>query len=132
MRALAIGALAAALGGVLAVGVSAHTDRYDSEIEITAGINSDYVYGGLNSPKASCEPKRKVKLYRKRAGDDELIEASHSIGNAGGATWTIEAPGGTFTTGTYYSKARKRDLAPGQAHSHICRGATSDEIPIEP
>jgi hypothetical protein len=75
MRALAIGALAAALGGVLAVGVSAHTDRYDSEIEITAGINSDYVYGGLNSPKASCEPKRKVKLYRKRAGDDELIEA---------------------------------------------------------
>ncbi len=118
---------------MLAVGVSAHTDRYDSEIEITAGVNADYVYGGLDSPKASCEPKRKVKLYRKRAGDDELIEASHSIGNAGGATWTIEAPRRhALPPGPTTPRPARRDLAPGPAHSHICRGATSDEIPIEP
>ena len=128
-RLLIAGALAAMLGGVLAVTVAAHTDRYPSDIEITAG--SGYVYGGLDSQRPSCEPNRKVKLYRKRSGRDQLIESTKSIPNSGGATWTIEFSSAP-PTGDYYSKARKRDLAPGPGHSHICQGATSDEIPLAP
>jgi len=130
-RLLIAGALAAVLGGVLAVTVAAHTDRYPSDIDITAGISSSYVYGGLDSPRASCEPDRKVKLYRKKPGSDRLIDSTKSIANSGGATWTIEFSSAP-PAGNYYSKARKRDLAPGDGHSHICQGAASNLVPLGP
>lgn len=124
------GLLAAALGGLLAVGVAAHTTQTASTVGITGGVNDDYVYGAVSSQKAKCAPKRKVRLYRERAGDDKLVDETSSLDPSG--AYTIEAATGTFPTGTYYSKARKRDLDPGPQHSHICQGAKSDKIPIEP
>ena len=131
VRLLIAGALAAVLGGVLAVTVAAHTDRYPTDIEITAGGSDSYVYGGVESQRPSCEPDRKVELYRKKPGKDRLIDSTKSIPNTGGVTWTIELNSAP-PTGNYYSKARKRDLAPGGGHAHICREASSDLVPLGP
>jgi hypothetical protein len=131
-RTILAGLAALLAGGALAAVVAAHTDRYDTAININASPNADYFYGALTSEKGACEPKRKIDLYRERGGPDKLVDESRSIDNVDNATWTIAVTGTTtaFQDGTYYSKARKRDLSPGSAHAHICDGAKSGRVNI--
>ena len=132
LRTILAGMAALLAGGALAAVVAAHTDRYDTEININAAPNEDYFYGALTSEKGACEPKRKIDLYRERGGPDKLVDESRSIDNVDNATWTIEVTGTTtaFQDGTYYSKALKRDLGSGSAHSHVCEGAKSSKVDI--
>ena len=123
LRSLLPGLGAVAAGGLLAVGVTAHTTRSPSSVTIAIPPSESYVYGAVSSPKQKCEPRRKVKVFRKRSGDDKLFGATRSPSDNG--TYTITAETGTLPQGTYYSRVLKRDLSPGARHNHLCRAARS-------
>jgi hypothetical protein len=129
-RAVLVGGLAALAGGALAVGVTAHTGHIPSEITINAG--SDYFYGAVSSPKASCEKGRRVRVFRRKPGRDKLFGAERSLGgqlNLG--QYTVTESDVNFRGGAYYSKIRKHDLKPSSgSHDHICRGASSNTTTV--
>jgi hypothetical protein len=132
-RTIAACALAAAVGAVFAVAVVAHTSRTDSDISLfgfTSGGADEYFYGDIASAKGACEPNRKVRIFRKRPGDDALYDATRSLEPAG--SYTVTAATGNLPQGDYYSHIRKRDLKPGKRHEHLCKGAKSAELDVGP
>jgi hypothetical protein len=132
-RTLAVCALALLAGAVAAVGVAAHTTRTDSDISLngfTSGGADEYFYGDIASSNPDCEPARKVRIFRKRPGDDRLYDATRSLQPAG--SFTVTAETGNLPQGDYYSHIRKRDLKPGKRHKHLCKGAKSAELDVGP
>jgi hypothetical protein len=121
-RAILVCALAALAGGALAVGVAAHTRHTPSFLGINAG--SDYFYGAVSSPSENCLPDRKVRVFRKRPGADQLFGKEPSLS---GGTYTVtESSTVNFRNGAYYSRIKKRDLRPQSGrHDHICGAASS-------
>jgi len=136
-RMVAATVIAAVAGGVLAVAVAAHTTRDESNVNLnafTSGVDNNYVYGAVTSPKPACAPDRKVRVFRKRPGDDKLLASRRSIdgGVPGSATYTVNAETGDLPQGVYYAQIRRRDLKPGDNHKHLCTGARSNELPVGP
>ena len=127
--------LALAAGGLLAVGVAAHTTHYPSSVEINAQTNintGDYVYGVVTSPNSHCAAHRRVGVFRRRPGHDAKLGSDVSQHSPNGGPYTVTAPTGDLPPGPYYAHAKKRDLRPGPRHAHICRGATSDDLVVGP
>ena len=132
-RGALVAALAAIAGGVLAVGVAAHTSRDPSSISITVPPSESYLYGVVSSPNADCPPHRKIRVFRTRPGDDKLFRRTHSLGPAHGfGQYTVSVETGTLRSGIYYSKVKESDLKPGDRHAHICKGDRSDEVGVGP
>jgi hypothetical protein len=130
VRTVLLGAVALAAGGLLAVGVAAHTSHTPSSLTINAGAG--YFYGNVTSPKEKCRPHRRVRVFRKRPGNDKLYGAEKSLGGMNLGSYTVEestAP----DVGTYYAEIKKRDLRAGSdRHDHICGRATSNTVVVEP
>jgi hypothetical protein len=130
-----VGGTLAALGPLIAITViglgtaSAHTVHFESTVSIRVCCASDgrWDFGGeVTSPKARCEPRRTVKLFRKRSGSDQLMgrDTTDSVG-----AWKVEP--NPSPAGTYYAKVTRKDIgAPG--HDHICDADRSGglEVPI--
>ena len=136
-RAVIAGIGAALAGGLLAVAVSAHTTHYESAVNINAGTSGtthNYFYGAVTSPKAKCAPDRKVRVFKRRLGDDLKFgsDTSHEGASPGAGPYTVEAPTGDIPEGDYYSTIKSRDLAPSGAHDHICKGDKSSTLDVGP
>lgn len=136
-RALIAGVGAALAGGLLAVVVSAHTTSYESNVNInafTSGVVGNYFYGAVTSPKPACAPKRKVRVLRKKPGDDSRFGSDTSLEgpSPGSGPYTVTAPTGDIPEGDYYAKVKPRDLAGGKAHTHLCKGAESSALAVGP
>jgi hypothetical protein len=133
-RVLVGGLLALLAGGAVAVTAAAHVTSSPTSLAVTLPPSESYVYGTVSSPSAPCEPDRRVRLVRKRPGDDRLIAADRSFdGGSGTVQYTVDTPmGGPLSPGSYYSQVKKVDLAPGSAHDHICKAARSARVDVEP
>ena len=136
-RALIAGIGAALAGGLLAVVVAAHTTSYESNVNMnayTSGAANNYFWGAVTSPKPACAPDRKVRVFRKRSGDDSKFGSDTSLEgpSPGSGPYTVTAPTGDTPEGKYYAKIKARDLRPGGAHAHICEGAKSPTVAVGP
>ncbi|MEO8092257.1 MAG: hypothetical protein ABI726_06075 [bacterium] len=135
-RVIAVGALAALAGCLLAVGVAAHTTHSSSALQLnvyTSGSVSNYVWGVVSSPNPRCVAGRRVRVYRKAPGPDPEFGSDISLESpSGNGPYTVTAPTGDLPEGLYYSQLRKRDLRPGRRHAHICKGARSNEQVVGP
>lgn len=118
------------------MGVAAHTSHSASALTINAftiGTADNYVYGAVSSPNSRCVAGRKVRVFRKTQGSDSLLGADVSLQSPSGTgPYTVTAPTGDLPEGRYYSEMRKRDLRPGNRHTHRCSGATSDRLSVGP
>jgi hypothetical protein len=136
-RGALLAALAAIAGGLLAVGVAAHSDRYPTEMSATiqtANTITDHIRGRLLSSRTACAPDRKVRVFRKRPGDDQQIASDFSgtFTETIGSPYTVAVPGGDFSPGVYYAHAKRRDLRPGARHDHVCKGKRSQDFSVTP
>ncbi len=132
-RILLAGALALAAGCSIAIVASAHVSSSPTSLAVTLPPSESYVYGTVSSPKPKCEPDRRVRLVRKRSGDDELIAADRSFDGGAGVQYTVDTPmGDPLNPGTYYSEVKRVDLAAGSAHDHICKATRSPRVHVEP
>jgi hypothetical protein len=129
---MAFAALAAI--AVLVVGVSsavAHKTSFSSEIQIVSVApppDDRIVEGTVESPKAKCLPRRKVKLFAIYPDQSQqLIAATKTRENPAGL-WTGE---GDFT-GAIKIKAKvlRKNIGP-TGHRHICKSDT-DKVPVSP
>jgi hypothetical protein len=107
MRRFSIGR-AAVLGvaACLAVAIPALaqpvTVRVDSKITISESPPA--FHGKVKADNAACEPNRKVKLFRKQSGPDELLgkDTTDSDGK-----WKVAVH--PLSSGAYYAKVRRRE-----------------------
>jgi hypothetical protein len=129
---LVAGTLALLAGAALAVTAAAHTTSSPTSLAITLPPSESYVYGTVSSPKAACEPDRRVRLLRKRQGDDKLIAADRSFdAGSGVAQYTVDSPDGeALNAGSYYSQVKRIDLAAGSAHDHLCNADRSARVTV--
>jgi hypothetical protein len=132
-RTLLSGILALIAGGALAITAAAHISSSPTSLAITLPPSESYVFGTVSSPKAVCEPDRRVRLMRRRAGDDKLIAADRSFVGGASVRYTVDTPTGEpMSPGTYYSQVKKVDLAGGSAHDHVCEADRSPRVEVEP
>jgi hypothetical protein len=128
--------LVAALAGSLVAVALAHTTTFKSSLSInayTSGGSNEYVWGVVTSESPKCAAGWKVRVFRRRHGDDAKLGAVPSNDAASGlGGYTVTAPTGNLPQGPYYSQVRKRDLRPGPAHDHICKGSESPEVDVGP
>jgi hypothetical protein len=77
-----------------------------------------------------CQSGRRVRLFRQRPGDDRLMGATRSGTSPGDGPgyWVIKPP--SVPAGRYYVKILQRDIAPGSAHTHLCRPYRSSALPV--
>ena len=134
-RVLVAGAVAAIVGGALAVGVAAHTSQTASELRInafTSGGTDEYAYGAITSASGRCLGGRKVRVFEKRPGTDTLLGADISQRASGVGPYTVTAPTGNIPQGRYYAQVKRVDTSPRGAHAHICKGARSGGLNVGP
>ena len=102
--AVAIGALAAAS----ALGTT--TKRIDSKVTLSA---NNAFHGRVISPNHACEVQRKVKVFNKKPGPDDLFDKTTTNGHG---KWSIPAsPNGRF----YAKVVRRKEGAAGTIF--VCR-----------
>jgi hypothetical protein len=129
------GLVATVAGGLLAVGVAAHTSHTSASLAINAytlGTTNNYIWGVVSSSKQRCAVERKVRVFRIRSGDDKLLGADVSQEGSTGGPYTVTAPTGDLKEGRYYSKVKRFDLAAGRRHTHLCDGAASERVKVGP
>ena len=123
----------AALAALLTIGAiglgkaSAHTIHFKSNVSIRVCCASDGLWdfgGEVTSVKARCEPRRTVKLFRKRSGTDELMGRDET--DSEGA-WHVEP--NPSPAGTYYARVKRKDIGP-PGHDHICDGDRSPDLTV--
>ena len=132
-RALLGGVMALLAGSALAVTAAAHVASSPTSLAITLPPSESYVYGTVSSPKAVCEPDRRVRLMRRRQGDDKLIAADRSFDGGANVQYTVDTPtGDALNPGSYYSQVKRIDLAAGSAHDHFCEADRSPRVEVEP
>ena len=128
-----VGGTLAALGALIAIAViglgtaSAHTIHFESTVSIQVCCDSDGLWdfaGEVTSPKARCEPRRTVKLFRKRSGPDQLMgrDRTDSVG-----AWHVEP--NPSPAGTYYARVARKDIGP-PGHNHICDADRSGGLEV--
>jgi hypothetical protein len=136
-RVIVVGVVALGAGALLAVGVAAHTARHDSSLNLnafTSGAMNNYFYGAVTSSSSKCVAGRRVRVYRKRPGENSEFGSHVSLeAGSGVGPYTVTAPEeGDIPVGSYYSQVRKRHLRRGARHDHICRGARSADLEVGP
>jgi hypothetical protein len=113
---------------VITIGtVAAHTAHYRSRVTILVCCASDGLWdfgGEVTSPHARCEPRRRVKLFRRRGGPDQLMGRDRT--DSAGA-WAIEPD--PSPAGTYYAKVTRKDIGPA-GHDHICDPDRSPDLTV--
>ena len=101
----------------------AHDTAYRSRVEIlvlTPEPNDTYLFDGrVRSKKQSCVDGRKVLLYRRKAGPDELIATVRASDEG---FWFVRKKGAD--PGTYYAHVARKLIGP-RGHRHICTAADS-------
>ena len=112
---------------------SAHTTAYPSSLPLAIGSNGSSEepvwWGQVTSAKPSCQPNRKVKLFRDTAktGSHTLIGLDETDDEG---YWQITVTGYPPPDGTYYAKARPQMLRKNAKHRHTCGKARSDELVV--
>jgi hypothetical protein len=128
-------ALACAALAAFSVVATAHTARFDSTVTIHFkpnkgdGQGDDKLSGfsgRVNSLKERCERNREVGVLRRLEGPDALVgeDSTDTDGE-----W--EVPVAAVPEGTYYAKAKRKDLRRNSAHVHICRRAVSNDLTVK-
>lgn len=98
--------------------VTLDTFFYDDETTMAT-----YYYGTVSSAKKACKDDRKVTVYLKQPGKDEVIGSERSyMAKPGDFQWTVTQTG-EYDDGTYYAKAKS---------TQKCKGAKSQEITASP
>ena len=118
-------AVAVGLGMGLAV-VAAHEAKYESDVELTTttSVGSTGAMAGTVSSeptKRGCEERRRVGIWRERAGHDKLVKSGRSNGEG---EWFILFGEG-LKLGDHYPKVDPLRLsrAGSNAHRHVCAGS---------
>lgn len=123
-RLIGVAAGTLALAVALTTGLAlAHTVKFDSTVTARYKTAQDRFKGKVRSEKTACERRRTVKVFRKRAGADQLLGKDKS--NSDGE-WQLEPE--TFPPDTYYAKATKKVLKHTAHHRHTCKPAKSDGL----
>jgi len=117
-------ALALTMGGAGTAAAHDASFRTASSFGFFAG-SPDAFLGDVSSPSRDCEVDRKVKVFLKKPGRDQLIGADRS--DAGGQ-WLIETA--NAASAKYYAKIAERKLASTAAHDHVCRQYRSSTLPF--
>ena len=96
---LACGALAlAAVAAIPALGAS--TVKVNSKITIVGDAGGAVFHGHVKSSRDACVKHRKVKLFKKRKGQDKLLGRDRTSRNG---SWSIGTP-----RGTHWAPTRRR------------------------
>lgn len=112
----AVLAASAVVGGGVPTLASAHTTKFRTATSFGYfSGNPDAILGEISSPKAACERRRKVKVFRRRSGADRLVGTARS--NRGGQ-WVLER--NRFRRARYYAKVVSKNIG-SRGHRHICR-----------
>ena len=118
-RALLLASVLAAttvVGASAATLASAHTTRFSTATSFGFFSGSpNAILGDISSSNSACEPRRRVKVFRRQRGPDRLIGRARS--NSGGQ-WELER--GRFRRARYYAKVVKKNIGSGR-HKHLCR-----------
>ena len=122
-----------ALGILVALGVqyaSAHKKVHQSEVTLLVSKASDNrtgFHGHVTSTRVRCTRNRKVEVYRRLAGPDELIgkdvTGTPPVDEDNEYVVFIE---GSPEAGTYVAVANRKVLRRTSRHRHICARAVSD------
>jgi hypothetical protein len=101
-------AVCAAIVGALAVPAAAPAANIPTTVSIrfVDRTGPDIFRGRVTSPNANCIQDRTVRLFRARAGDDQLIDTDSSEDNG---SWSIDVEGDP-TPGRYYVRVTRRAL----------------------
>jgi hypothetical protein len=120
IRRAAVLAVAAALtvGGGTAWAATFPTNV---SIQFVPGGARDVFKGVVSSPNNNCIDHRRVRLLRRDAGPDTLIDRDRSEDNG---RWNIDVEGGA-APGTYYVRVTAKDIGPD-----TCAGAKSGTVTV--
>ena len=122
------------LGILVALGVpyaSAHKKVHASEVtlEFTGGPGFSAFHGHVTSPRARCTRNRKVDVYRRLDGPDELIGKDVTGTDPKAEDNEYIVPTDPFPEdGTYVAIAKRKVLRKTNRHRHICARAVSDPL----
>jgi hypothetical protein len=97
-----------------------HTTPVDTQVVINP--NPPAFHGKLRSAKPDCVQQRRVKIFRQRAGADQLV--GHGFSTHSGK-WKIDLSS-TVHSGNYYAKTPKF-----QARNDVCRAAVSGVVAVQ-
>jgi hypothetical protein len=106
----------------------AHTAKFETKVKIkdfvipekqARGDLFGSFFGRVRSGQDQCVKNRKVKVFHKQPGDDQL--EGQGTSDADGL-WS--APVKLSGAGTFYAKARRRVVGSDQ-HRHVCKAARS-------
>lgn len=112
-----------ALGGGVAV---AHTERFESNVNIRYNAAKDRFQGHVRSEKPQCERRRNVVVYKKTPGAANPEVGSDRTNENG--YWRVPV---SSANGEYYARVLRRVRATG-SHKHVCLGDRSRAIEVEP
>jgi hypothetical protein len=126
-----------ALGVVVALGVqhaSAHNKVHPSEVTLQVGkaIGGTDWYGHVISPRARCTRSRKVEVYRRLDGADQLIgkDVTGTGPDVADNEYVIFQEGSP-ESGTYVAVAKRKVLRRTSRHRHICARAVSTPVVLD-
>ncbi len=117
--------LGVAIAGVSALAygtAAAHSARFNDKV--TINTDPDF-HGRVVSRWAGCKRGRTVRIYRAETGPDGLFTSTRT-GNDG--RWQFLSPS---LTGDFYARIGAR-VARSAGHRHVCRGARSRSVHVQP
>jgi hypothetical protein len=124
-RTLITGAMLAAVlapAGALAGGTSYPTSFTKFKYEISNGEAS--FKGKIDSPKSNCIPDRKVKLIRKKNGDEKKVGDDKTNGKG---KFQIDLGSGPPKDGKYYAEAKSATVGD---NGNTCLAKTSGSVKL--
>ncbi len=104
------------------------TTKYNSKIwmiyvpEISA--DTDSFEGQVTSPKGGCVEKRKVEVFREKAGSDALVGSAKTTDEG---FWFVHVP--AAVDGSYYAQVKKRNIGTSK-RKRICKAASSKPVVV--
>ena len=122
------------LGILMALGVqyaSAHKKVHASDVtlDFSDGLGGSAFHGHVTSPRLRCTRNRRVDVYRRLDGPDELIgkDVTGTDPEAEDNEYIV-FPNEFPEDGTYVAIAQRKVLRKTDRHRHICGRAVSDPL----
>jgi hypothetical protein len=122
-RLAAVAVLAACMSVSLVAVATAHTVKYDSEVTLHVkknGQEEDTFEGRVTSDKARCMGPERSALIKN--GPDSVVAVADTDADGHYVTGTGE----DIPAGTYHAKVTRDYLRSSAKHTHVCRGARSE------